>query len=285
MTRKKQRYAGKKVNRGNPTNFSGQHLLHNKKLLNEIISQVNIANSDTVLELGAGKGALTTLLNQRAAKVVAVEYDVRYVEALKQKPLPNTTIIQQDILNLRFPKEKFIVVASIPYSITTPIMKMLLNKPSSGFQRGVLVLEKGAAKRFTSDLVKDSYIAAWRMYFDISCVRGISRKNFSPPPRVDSAIMTINRKAVPIVPLKDYIAFYGLAEFVLKEPSLSLDTALRGVFTPPQIKHVKRTLGLQQDVPVAALSEIQWGVIYEAMVQHVPRFRWPKVKKEKLNHF
>lgn len=258
--------------------------MHNKKQIKEVINQVNIENTDTVLELGAGKGALTSILNQRAGKVIAVEYDSKFVEVLKQKNLQNTKIIHQDILKIHLPNEKFIVVSNIPYSITTPIMKMLLNNPSSGFQSGVLVMEKGAAKRFTSKFVKDSYVVAWRMYFDIRSIKEISRKNFSPPPKVDSAMITIKRKAKPIVPIKDYLTFWGLADYVLKEPRLSIDFALRGVITPTQINHLKRNLGIKQDFPVASLSELQWGFIFETMVQDAPRFRWPKIKKEKLDY-
>jgi len=113
---------------------------------------------------------------------------------------------------------------------------MLLNPPSNGFQRGVMVVEKGAAKRFTSKWVKDGYVAAWRMYFDLTYVKEISRNLFSPPPNVNSAMITINRKATPMVPVKDYLAFRGLADYALKEPRASIDLALKGVFTPPQIR-------------------------------------------------
>lgn len=123
------------------------------------------------------------------------------------------------------------------------------------------------------------------MWFDIRYVKGISRKNFSPPPRVDSAMITINRKAKPIVPYNDYLIFWGLVDYVLKNPQLSIDLALRGVFTPPQIKHLKRGLRIKNEVTVANLSEQQWGFIFETMEKHVPKFRWPKIKKTKLNHF
>ncbi|MFS0646305.1 23S ribosomal RNA methyltransferase Erm [Siminovitchia sp. 179-K 8D1 HS] len=277
----------KKINRGQSPNFSGQHLMHHKKLIHEIVDQAKIGIHDTVLDLGAGKGALTTVLNQKAGKVLAVEYDRKFIEVLKRKVThnPNTKVIHQDILKLRLPNEPFIVVSNIPYSITTPIMKMLLNKPSSGFQRGVIVMEKGAAIRFTSKYVKDSYVIAWRMWFEIRYVKGISRNSFSPPPKVDSAMITINRKAKPIVPVADYKIFWGLADYVLKKPALSIDTALRGVFTPPQMKHLKRKLGIKSDFPVACLSESQWGIIFETMVKHVPRFRWPKIKKGKFASF
>lgn len=285
MTKRMKKYQHTKSHTGNFSNFSGQHLLHNKGLLKDIVNIAHISESDLVLELGAGKGAITNILSNRARKILAVEYDQKFIRKLQQLEMKNTVIIQQDILKISLPREPFVVVSNIPYAITTPIMKMLLNKPSSGFQRGVIVMEKGTAKRFTSNFVKDPYIIAWRMWFDIRYVKGISRKNFSPPPRVDSAMITINRKAKPIVPYNDYLIFWGLVDYVLKNPQLSIDLALRGVFTPPQIKHLKRGLRIKNEVTVANLSEQQWGFIFETMVKHVPKFRWPKIKKAKLNHF
>lgn len=285
MTKRRQKYQNRKFTTGNPPNFSGQHLMHNKKLINEIVNQAKISAHDLVLDLGAGKGALTLVLSIRARKVLAVEYDQKFIKKLNQLEMKNTVIIEQNILKITLPREHFVVVSNIPYAITTPIMKMLLNNPSSSFQRGVIVMEKGVANRFTSNFVKDPYIIAWKMWFDIQYVKGISRKNFSPPPRVDSAMIKINRKAKPIVPYNDYLIFWGLVDYVLKNPQLSIDLALRGVFTPPQIKLLKRSLRIKTGVSVATLSEQQWGLIFETMVKQVPKFRWPKIKKAILNHF
>ena len=286
MTHKK-KHRTKKINRIKSPNFSGQHLMHNKRLIHEMIDQAKISTHDLVLDLGAGKGALTSFLNKRAKMVFAVEYDRKFVEFLKQEFIecPNVKVIQQDILKIHLPKEPFIVVSNIPYAITTPILKMLLNRPTSHLQKGVIVMEKGAAKRFTSSFVKDPYVIAWRMWFDIRYVRDISRKNFSPPPRVDSAMITISRRAKPIVSYGDYFTFWGLVDYMLKNPQYSIDIALRGVFTPPQIKRLKRNLQIKHEVLVGALSEQQWGFIFETMVKHVPKFRWPKINKAKLNHY
>lgn len=282
MTKKFHKYCGKKLSRGEPPNFSGQHLMHNKRLLNEIVDQANVNRSDTVLELGAGKGALTTLLAKSAGKVLAVEYDSKFVDILERKTAENanTKIIHQDIMKIRLPKEKFVVVSNIPYSITTPIMKMLLNNPSSGFQKGVIVMENGAAKRFTSKSVKDSYVLSWRMWFDIRYVRSISRNNFSPPPKVDSAMITITRKKEPIIPNKNYLVFLGLAQYALKQPKATIGIALKGIFTPPQLKHLRRNLGVTNETQIGLLTAPQWGVVFNTMIKYVKRPLWPRVKQK-----
>lgn len=266
-----------------PPNFLGQHFMHNKKLIQDIVEQAQIKQHETVLELGAGKGALTRALAERAGRVIAVEYDARLIDRLrwKTRSFPNVKIIQDDILNIKLPGEKFVAVSNIPYAITTPILKKLLNNPSSGFQRGLLVMEKGAAKRFTSTFVKDSYVALWRIYFNLRYIRTISRDNFSPPPRVDSALLQIDRKEAPAIRPKEGLTFWALADEVLKAPRAPIDEALRGVFTRPQITRLRRELGLRPDFAVGFLSEEHWGMIFDAMQRHVPRGKWPRMKKKR----
>ncbi len=131
--KKTHKYSGKKLSRGEPPNHLGQHLLYNKQILYEIVKRAHIWKNDTVVELGAGKGALTTILTKQAGKALAVEYDETFVASLQSKTKhdKNTKIIQEDILNFKLAKRDYVVVASIPYSITTPIMRMLLHHPSS----------------------------------------------------------------------------------------------------------------------------------------------------------
>lgn len=285
MTRRnKQRR--KKQHRGAPPNFSGQHFMHNKKLINDIVDLAKIKKDDFVIDLGAGKGALTSVLSQKAGKVLAVEYDRQLVDILQKqfKSDPKTMIVQQDILQINFPSHPFVVVANIPFSITTPIMKRLLNNPSNGFRRGVIVMEKGAARRFTAGYVKDPYIIVWRMWFDMRYVKTISRNFFAPPPSVDSAVITIKRKSKPIVPLNDLPTFWGLVQYVMQAPQLPIDIALRNVFTVPQIKHLKRNLRMKNVLPVGALTEQHWAIIFETMAKHVPSYRWPKRKRSKRRY-
>lgn len=263
--------------RRTPPNFSGQHFIHNRKLIQEIVNHAKIKKDDIVFDLGAGKGALTIDLSKKAAKAIAVEYDRKFVECLNQKLKYdlNTKVVQQDILKIHFPRTPFVVVSNIPYAITTPIMKKLLHHPSNGFQKGILIMEKGAAKRFTSTFVKDAYVIAWRMLFDISYVKTISKENFSPQPKVDSAMISIKRKKQPIISKKNYFLFVGMADAMLRHAQLPVEVALKGIFTAPQIKHLKRKLAMKRNVSVSALSEQQWGIIFETMLNYVPVFRWP----------
>lgn len=262
-------------------NHSGQHLLHNKRLIHDLVKMAKVTEKDLVVEIGAGTGFLTFPLAKKSGKVIAVENDPSFVQKLqgKMEQEENIHVVQRDFLQFQLPKTPFFVVSNIPYSITTPIMKKLLSQPTIPLQRAVIVMEYGAAKRFTANPIINPYILKWRMWFEFQLGRSISRKNFSPPPRVDSAVLTIQRKDKSSIPLRHHSLFMALAEYGLKYPQLSINNVLKGVFTPPQIKRLIQATGLDQDAPVCSLSEYQWGIVFNTMIQHVPPFRWPKKRR------
>lgn len=142
-------------------------------------------------------------------------------------------------------------------------------------------MEKGAAKRFTASHIKNSYVLAWRMWFDIHYIKEISISNFSPPPRVDSALVLIMRKKKPFLSNQDQKAFWGLAEYVMKYPKAKVNHVLREIFTTPQFKHLKRKLNLDSESMISSLTEEQWAMVYKTMIQFVPKPFWPRLKKKK----
>src|SRR5690606_32335497 len=127
--------------RRQPINYPGQHFMHNKSIIREMIQLARVSKDDTVIDIGAGKGAVTTLLAQKADKVIAIEYDRDLVDVLRSKTVAcnNVKVIHRDIMITHLPRHNYLVVANIPYSITTSIMKKLLNNPMSGLQRAVIV--------------------------------------------------------------------------------------------------------------------------------------------------
>lgn len=146
-------------------NFTGQHLLHNPRTIKELIETARIEPADTVLEIGAGKGVLTLPIADKASRVIAVEIDTGYVEALrdKTKDHPHVKMIQGDIKSFRLPTQPFCVVANIPFAITTIILEKLLGPEGKAFQRGVLLVEEGAARGFTQKVTMDARLLRWRM--------------------------------------------------------------------------------------------------------------------------
>lgn len=261
-------------------NFPGQHLMKSKRLAESIVEMSGIGPDDQVVEIGAGIGALTVHLAQKAKKVMAIENDLQFVKILRKQldQQKNVTVIGKDVLEVNLPNKPFSVVSNIPYSITTPILGKLMDQPEKPFQKGLLVMEKGAAKRFTTHPSSNPRILTWRMYFDLKMGRTIACYHFSPPPKVDSAVLFINRKEKYLIPIRSRSLFFALASYALKNPDWPMDEVFKGIFTSPQITHLAKTLRIDRNTPVSRLSDWKWATVFHTMVKFAPSYRWPKLK-------
>jgi 16S rRNA (adenine1518-N6/adenine1519-N6)-dimethyltransferase len=175
-----------------PTNKSlGQHWLTDRAVLAEIADTAEIEQADTVLEIGPGLGTLTSELLKRAWKVVAVEFDAELAAKLPgQFPGKNLTVTSADILSFdldTLPKN-YVVVANVPYYITSKIVQKLMtanNKP----RIAVLLVQKEVAQRIAATAGDLSLLGiSAQVYAKTELGIEVPRHYFTPPPKVDSQV-------------------------------------------------------------------------------------------------
>jgi len=173
----------------------GQHFLRNPAILAKIVAAAELAQSDTVLEVGPGEGTLTELLLQRAGKVIAIEKDDRLIPLLEEKfkgavAAGRLELIHGDIL-LFSPPNDYKVVANLPYYITGAFLRQFLggeHQPASM----TLLLQKEVARRIVAHDKKESILSiSVKCYGEPRIVGIVKAGSFSPAPRVDSAILAI----------------------------------------------------------------------------------------------
>jgi 16S rRNA (adenine1518-N6/adenine1519-N6)-dimethyltransferase len=185
----------------------GQNFLIDPNILRNIISHAGLSEKTGVIEIGPGIGALTEHLARSAGKVVAFEIDGRLLPVLEDtlSPYDNVTIVHQDILEadlLQVMKDHFadyedvVVVANLPYYVTTPIiMKFLLGKvPVAGM---VVMMQKEVADRITAVPGTKAYGSlsiAIQYYMDAEVAMIVPKTVFMPQPNVESAVLRLTRK-------------------------------------------------------------------------------------------
>jgi 16S rRNA (adenine1518-N6/adenine1519-N6)-dimethyltransferase len=196
----------------------GQHWLRNEQVLDRIITAAKIVPTDRILEIGPGTGILTRRLIPAASAVVAVEID-RDLCALLVKKLGNVDnflLLENDFLSLDvdsvlndFPKFQNAnkVVANIPYNITGPILEKLLGnivRPNEKpFESIVLLVQKEVGDRlYAKPSTKAFGALSIRVQYLAHCelICPVPARDFSPPPKVDSAVIRLTPRRLSIEP-------------------------------------------------------------------------------------
>jgi len=186
----------------------GQNFLKSVPALNKIIEAGEITKDDVILEIGPGKGALTTKLLEKAGVVIAVEKDRDLLELLKEKfqkeinngslVLVHDDILEFDVLPYVGLMAKYKVIANIPYNITGAILKKFLTEENQP-KLMVLMVQNEVAKRIVAIRqaqgklkTKESILSiSVKAYGEPKLVMKVPARYFSPAPKVDSAVIQI----------------------------------------------------------------------------------------------
>jgi 23S rRNA (adenine-N6)-dimethyltransferase len=157
-----------------------------------IVADAAVCPGELVLDIGAGHGALTAELVERGARVIAVELHPARVRHLRRRFAGRpVTVVQADALSMRLPRRPFRVVASPPYAITSPLLRLLL-APSSQLTAADLVLQRAVVRRYTSGWTAGP--GHWRRRWRLQEGCPLPRRAFRPSPRVDSAVLVVRRR-------------------------------------------------------------------------------------------
>jgi 16S rRNA (adenine1518-N6/adenine1519-N6)-dimethyltransferase len=192
----------------------GQNFLIDLSVANREVGYAKLTKEDIVLEIGPGKGVITHLLAQKAKQVIAIEIDQRLVNKLKPTLLENVTLISGDALSVdfqmlpRFTK----IVSNLPFKISSPITFKFLNFP---FERAILIYQKDFARRLVALPGKKEYsrLTVGVTYkADCRILEDISRRSFSPMPKVDSSIVEIIPRKKPLFNVENEQFFFELTK-------------------------------------------------------------------------
>ena len=196
----------------------GQHFLHNRGVLDKIVRAVDPKKDELVVEVGPGRGALTFPLAEKAGLVLAVEKDSRLIPDLQERATANLIILKADVLRVSFPDvlkdfPKFAppvkLAGNLPYSISSPLLFKVLEEKAL-FSRCVFLLQKEFAQRVCASGGSKLYAPLSilvQMHFETSMLFTVSPASFSPPPRVDSALVRLEKRPAPLFDLPDEEAF------------------------------------------------------------------------------
>lgn len=183
----------------------GQHFLTDPRLLDRIVDAVAPGHEEIIIEIGPGRGALTDRLAARANRLFAIEIDRALVPLLRERYAANSavTVVEADVLDIdlgALAGGPYVLAGNVPYYITTPILFHALRRPRA--QRAVYLIQREVAERIVSAPGSKSYGA-----LSVN-VQALARADllfrvpagaFSPPPKVESAVIRIEPLAEPLI--------------------------------------------------------------------------------------
>lgn len=249
----------------------GQNFLQDPAALEKIVQAAELSEDDSILEIGPGLGSLTRLLAVSAKMVTTVELDTSLIPVLRTvlAPHPNTRIIEGDILHfspadLSLP-EGYLVVANVPYYITSAIFRHLLERQPRP-RRIVLTIQKEVAQRICAAPGGMSLLAlSVQVYGQPRVAAQIPAGAFYPAPKVDSAVIRVDLYPQPRISLPRLERFFQLAKagFSQKRKTLrnSLSAGLR--ISTTKAAQLLEAAGIDPMRRAETLSLDEWRLLSE----------------------
>ncbi|MFQ6038362.1 MAG: 16S rRNA (adenine(1518)-N(6)/adenine(1519)-N(6))-dimethyltransferase RsmA [Candidatus Aminicenantales bacterium] len=229
----------------------GQHFLTKKSVLERILRVIDPQPGEWIIEIGAGKGALSIPLARKGARVVAIEKDRLLLSSLKDRHVPNLVLKEGNVLALRFsdlvPEKRVKIVGNLPYAISSPLLFKVLEEKDIVLAC-VFLLQKEVAERLCAEPGSKKYAPLSILFHNEFHTRLhliVPPSAFSPPPKVESALVSLEKRAEPLEIIPDETKFHEFLRGSFQNRRKKLINNLRMAgFPEPQIRHAFRKAGI-----------------------------------------
>lgn len=260
-----------------PIRFTGQHFTTDDRLIDKAVSLANIMHQDLVVDIGAGKGAISSRLIDSGAKVFAIENDPKLFTYLCKLFCgnPNIEISGADIRHIHLPFSRFKTVSNIPYNITAEILAILLFKYCEVFEGGSIIMQKEAARKLIEKDCYSPHVALYRTFFAFEISQIVTPESFYPQPNVESALVSCipNKDVVKTIDKHKYLAFLTC---MLTQPNATMSATLKRLFQKKQIRSALTRLPLDPSAKASMAPPYLWLALFNEMLEAVPDKHHPR---------
>ena len=246
----------------------GQNFIFDTNLLEKIVDDADVDNNTTVLEIGCGAGTLTRQISQRAKKVIGYEIDnnLKPVLAENLKDCKNVEIIFKDVMkeSTSVIEEKlgdnYVIVANLPYYITTPILFKFLTE-ATRLKRFVIMVQLEVAQRLCAKEGTSDYGAITVEIDSVAnakITRIVKKNMFTPAPKVDSAIVKIDFVDKYIIEDREVLQKLIRGAFQMRRKTLANNLKNTFTFSSDKVDSILSYMNLQPSIRGESLSTTQF---------------------------
>lgn len=244
----------------------GQNFLVDDSAIARVVASLGAAPGSLVLDLGAGRGALTRAAAERGARVLAVEIDPDWARVLR-RAAPHwgeVRVIRRDVLTLRFPREPFLVLSSPPYGIATAVVRRLLAE-GHGMEAAALVLQAEVARRLAGAPATGRFAALWSPWYRLELGPRIDRRAFRPVPSVDSAVLRITPRARPALSPSAFPAYERFLARVFEGRGRTLAERLARGQSLTRARAVLRRAGVEPNTIPSRVPALGYAELFRVL--------------------
>jgi 23S rRNA (adenine-N6)-dimethyltransferase len=256
-----------------------QNFLRSSKLVRSLLDISSIESSDTVFEIGPGRGIITAELAQIACKVIAIEKDPDLARQLRRrfKSARNVQIITNDFLKYHIPAREYKIFANIPYNITACIVRKILYAPPVPSE-AYLIVQREAAEKFSGSSDETQFSILAKPWFDVQIIRELRKTDFEPMPKVDSVLLSIKKRQPALIQKEDAFLYHSFVRYGFGRWKSSLKLIFKPIFTYQQWKHLSKDLHFPLNVIPSKLTFEQWLGLFECFKHRVPKNKQACIK-------
>ncbi len=232
-----------------------QNFLRSPKLVESLITRSNLTADDTVYDLGAGSGVISSALARKVKKVVAVEYEPGAAKILihNMKDYPNVSVKIGDVMKLNLPTTPYKIFANIPFHLSSPIIQRFINSPMAPDAAYLIVQKQFGRKLIATDTTHFTGQLGMLLgaEYKVKIIKNLRKTDFWPHPAVDTVFVEIVKRPQPLVP-KNRLSAY--AQFTVE------------CFSDPKklAKMPLHVIGQEPGASPSRLSLDQWVILFNS---------------------
>jgi 16S rRNA (adenine1518-N6/adenine1519-N6)-dimethyltransferase len=251
----------------------GQHFLNDPRILDRIVAALAPRHAETIIEIGPGRGSLTERLAPRCARLIAIELDRVLAPALRERfaAQSHVSIVEADVLDTdlgALASGPYALIGNVPYYITTPILFHALTRPRA--DRAVYLVQREVADRLVAGAGSDAYGALSVNVQAVAHVERVFRVGagaFTPPPKVESAVIRITPRNDPVVVAAEEDGFRRFVQAAFAQRRKQLKSVVRAtasVDTPGAVE-LLNSLGFSPEARAETLSPAELARLYRGV--------------------